>query len=174
MGMAHSGPAPQGAPESLPPYAPPPPYGYPVPPSHGWVAAAPPVPRDPRTAVQWMRILGFLLLFVGVLVAVSLASANGTCYAGSTSCTGSTLTNYLSGAANGVLVGKLLFTVGLFFLGASSGLMIQWLYQRPHSSPETSDEAKLTRRALYGNGIMAFLVILLFLYLLLSVGVPAP
>jgi hypothetical protein len=121
-----------------------------------------------------MRILGFLLLFVGVLVAISLASPNGTCYAGSTSCTGSTLTNYLSGAANGVLVGKLLFTVGLFFLGASSGIMIQWLYQRPQPTGETPEGAKMTRRALYGNGIMAFLVILLFLYLLLSVGVPVP
>lgn len=108
----------------------------------------------------WGRALGFVLLFVGTLVYVAVASPTGGCLTDPTC-----LSNFPSNAANAILAGKILWCLGLFFLGAAAGLKLHWkLGPSPGASPEQMAWIRTDR---WINVALVFLsVILLFVLLL--------
>ena len=76
----------------------------------------------------WGRVAGFVLLFVGTLVVVAFANVPGGCITTPSSCTG-----FPASADNAILVGQILWTIGLFFLGGGAGIKLHWGLQNPAS-----------------------------------------
>lgn len=68
------------------------------------------------------RFVGFVLLFIGTLLVILGVEPSGSCFT-STACNG---TGWVGGAANYLLVGKLLWAIGLFFLGCGAGMKLHW------------------------------------------------
>jgi hypothetical protein len=99
---------------------PPPPMWMPMP-----AQAAPPPGARP---VPWAmvsllaRFLGFVLLFIGTVIAIVGVEPGGACYT-STACAN---TAWVGGAANYLIAAKLLWSIGLFFLGAGAGMKIHF------------------------------------------------
>ncbi len=116
----------------------------------------------------WARALGFLLLFVGTLVAVAFASLPGGCFASPPNCG----TGFASGAANAVLSARVLWTLGLFFVGAGAGFKLHWALSR--SSSASSDEVRVLIHDRWFNGLLVILTIVLLWFLLSGAGTFLP
>ncbi len=118
-------------------------------------------------AIRWGRILGFLLLFVGTLVAVVAGAIEPACY------TTSGCTNYGMTWAWAVLIGEVLWTIALFFLGASSGLQLMKGLPAPKGGTPEEYRWVLTER--WFNFLMVALSIVLLWFLLSGiVAIRAP
>ena len=120
-----------------PPPAPP----APVPNPPQWMSQAPTTPMHAmRTLMPPMsflfRVLGFTLLFVAALVVVAFAYPGGGCFSATASSCGAG-SSYQTGAANAVLAGNILFTIGLFLLGLGAGMKLHYGLQ---SSPTGNAE----------------------------------
>lgn len=153
-----------GAPPPPPPSPNPPPSASPIPPpSPGWTPAPPRTPvfyagALESLAIRWGRILGFVLLFLGTLVAVAAGSIEPGCFpSGCPSSYGSTW-------AWAVLVGELLWTIALFFLGASSGLQLMTGLRAPVGG--TPEEYRWVQTERWFNFLMVALSIVLLWFLL--------
>jgi hypothetical protein len=147
-----------------PPPPPPSPLSAIPPPVPGWT----PPPSPPRTvsldrleslAVAWGRILGFLILFVGTLIAVAAGSVEASCFS-SGGCSG-----FDGNWAWAAVLGRVLWTVGLFFLGGSSGLQLMYGLKAPTGG--TPEEYRWVRGERWFNFIVLVLSLLL-LFVLLS------
>jgi len=150
-----------------------PPGSAPAPPPPMWMPMPVQAPAASR-GIPWpmlsfiSRILGFVLLFVGTIVEVAGASIGGGCVTDPTSCG----TNYLAGILNYIIVGKILWVLGLFFLGAGAGIKIHWGLQMPASGkPEDVRYVAWDRLANYG---ILGLSILLMAVILLTVNAWPP
>ncbi len=111
-----------------------------LPPAPPSPAAPPPVwmptaaqPLVPRAAIipllaLWGRIIGFVLLFVGTLIAVAWGNIPGGCLTTPSSCTG-----FPAADANAILAAQVIWTIGLFFLGGGAGIKLHWGLQNPAS-----------------------------------------
>jgi hypothetical protein len=130
-------------------------------------APPPSYPTAPRRDMMPMaaligRVLGFTLLFVGTLVAVVLASYGGNCFNTTSGCNSNTIAN----AANGILTARILWAIGLFFLGASAGLKMHFSLRAP--SGGSAEDAQWIIADRRFNGLLLILSIVLLFALLLS------
>jgi hypothetical protein len=136
----------------------------------------PPPPESPRmhldlqTVAQalvpfWGRALGFTLVFLGTLVYVAFASVPGSCVSAASGCS-----SFLANAAWAILVGKVLWTVGLFFIGAGAALKLHWKLAPPvGGTPEQYSWVRAGRRA---NWLLLLLcIVLLFILLIIPTGI---
>lgn len=114
----------------------------------------------------WSRALGFLLLFIGTLVAVAFATAGGGCFTTNPDCGPGS--GFLTGAANALLAAKILWVIGLFFVGAGAGIKLHWGLGR--SSNATPEELRALIHDRWLNGILVLTSIVL-LWLLLGMVV---
>ena len=151
-----------GAPQGSAP--PPPPMWMPKPvqPSGG----SRPIPWSKLSFL--FRVFGFLLLFVGSLIAIVGASVWGGCITDPTSCG----TSWLSGVLNYIITAKILWALGLLGLGAGAGLKLHWLLQNPSQGRAEDLQYVLAERR--ANYVMLFISILLLAVLLLSVNLYPP
>ena len=112
----------------------------------------------------WMRAIGFLLVFLGTLIAVVATTPGGGCFTSPGSCG----TGFLGQAANGAYAAKLLWVLGLGAIGAGAGIRLHWgLRASRDQSPEELQLVAASRRA---NWIVIVLSIVLLLTLLLVSG----
>jgi hypothetical protein len=140
----------------------------PPPPPPMWMPVAPSSRMNywPMLAF-WGRAIGFILLFVGTLVAVIWVSISSSCYTTTTTC-GNLGSGYLSGVANAVVVSKILWAIGLFFLGAAAGIKLHWASPRPQGSAAEDTAAWAADRRM--NGLLLTVSIVLLAILLFSVN----
>jgi hypothetical protein len=138
-----------------------------IPPS--W-APLPPTSKGPVIELWpflgfWLRAGGFLLLFLGTLVAIVGATPGGSCYTGV--CGG-----YVGQAANAILAAKILWTLGLGALGAGAGIRLHWGLRMPmSSSSEETAWVMAARRTNWWLLVMSVvLMLLLFLLSMLILG----
>jgi multisubunit Na+/H+ antiporter MnhB subunit len=102
---------------------------------------------------------GFILLFVGTLVAVIAGSFPADCF--TTHCTASTS----AGIQNAILASRILWSLGAFGLAGGAGIELQFLLQNPESnSPQENDRYLARRRAafvmlLFGIGVLFVLTL---------------
>ncbi len=108
--------------------------------------------------IRWGRILGFLLLFIGTLVAVVAGSVQPVCYA-SSGCA-----NWPMTWAWAAVTGEILWTIALFFLGASSGLQLMNGLKAPTGG--TPEEYRWVQTERWFNFLMVALSIVLLWFLL--------
>ena len=107
----------------------------------------------------WGRALGFTLLFVGTLVYVAFYSEPGNCFTDPTSCS-----SFVSNAATAALAARVLWSIGLFFLGAGAALKLHWKLAAPTGgTPEQYAWVTADRRF---NGLLVVLSIVLLFVLL--------
>src|SRR5690348_7564131 len=122
---------------------PPPPMWTPMP-----AAAARPPPWEMISLA--VRLVGFILLFVGVVMVVMAINPGGNCYGNFTSpvCQGNT--GWESGQANLALYGKILTVTGLFFVAVGIGLKVHFMLKWPASGrAEEAAFLSADRRANY-------------------------
>jgi hypothetical protein len=112
-------------------------------------------------AITWGRILGFLLLFVGTLVAVVAGSVQPVCYS-SSACT-----NWPGTWAWAVIIAEVLWVIALFFLGASSGLQLMRGLKAPSGGTPEEYRWVLTER--WFNFLMVIVSIVLLWFILSGV-----
>ena len=143
---------------------PPPPNAPPL----AWTPISPPSRRfDPMTmAAFWGRAIGFVLLFLGTLIAVAFATPGGGCFTAPPACGGGS--TFITGAANAILAAKILWAIGLFFLGAGAGLKLHWGSPRPTGA--SSDEYRFVIHDRRLNAILLFASIVLLWLLLAPTG----
>lgn len=144
-----------------------PPQGY-APPAQQWTPApmAAPRPTNWDGIAFLLRMVGFLLLAVGALVAVASASPPGSCYS-SGGCSG-----WASGAANGILVGKILFGLGALVVGLGAGIKLHWVLKTP-ADASTADHVMgwvLTERVM--NYLIIGVSVALLYLVLASISLP--
>ena len=152
-----------------------PPQGYPTAPPPAppmWVpmpAAAPRRDMMPMLAL-WFRLIGFVVLFVGVLVAIVAVSTPGSFYTNPCT-TVSCGQNMAAGFANGVIAAKLLFAIGLFMVGAGAGLKLHWGLRAPATGHSDEQAWILADRRF--NGLLFILTVILLAILLLTINTTA-
>jgi hypothetical protein len=144
---------------------PPPPPPLSALPSANW--AVPNVHRmNPWPVIVGIgRMLGLVLLFLGTLIAVAFASVPSSCFPAPSGCSG-----YPGTAASALMVGKILWVLGLFCIGAASGIRLQgnW-FGGAGLGPEAGDAAVLRFRS--NLTVLLVSVVLLFI-LLLTINFP--
>lgn len=168
-----------GTPANAPPpgYTAPPPSGYGAPPAN-WTPppAAAPMPARP---MNWdmisflLRFVGFALIFLGALLAIVLSTPSGSLYGSSFSA--SNYSNFLQSYANGVLVGRLLASLGAFALGMGAGIKLRYLDRLPQGASSEQFVWILIDRIINYvvlAGAILILVWLLWLYPIMSISPP--
>lgn len=116
------------------------------------------------TLAWWGRVVGFILLFLGTLIAVAFGSIPGGCFTQPTSCG----TNFAAGVANALLVGKILWTIGLFFIGAGSAIRMHYTLQA--TSSQRAEEVVRGTHDRWMNALILIVTVVLLLWLLASVS----
>jgi Na+-transporting NADH:ubiquinone oxidoreductase subunit NqrD len=115
-----------------------------------------------------LRILGFVLVFVGVLVAVVFVSIPGGLYTNPSGYGSS----FLEGVANGALAGRILIALGLFLLAAGAGTKLHWSLRYPaQGSPDEIAWAKADRQ---WNGFVFALCLVLLIVVFLTINIAPP
>ncbi|HTT25508.1 MAG TPA: hypothetical protein VLY85_03470 [Thermoplasmata archaeon] len=140
--------------------------GAPLPPPPQWnPTPAPTTITIPwNSLMMWGRAIGFLLIFVGTLIVIAFASIPGSCITTPSSCS-----SFPSQFANSIWAGKILWVLGLFFIGGASGIRLQ----RRFSGNTNEDGAGAVAR-LRANVLIVVLSILLMALILFTVnGSPA-
>ncbi len=143
-----------------------PPSGAPPPPS-GWLPPAHHRPDMMSMAARWGRLIGLLLLFVGTLVVVWIASVQAGCLA-----TPSTCATDAQNAANAIIAGKILWSLGLLAIAGSSGIRLEW--GLPRSGVGSDQDAQLVASSRRANALMVIVCIVLLFFLLLTAGTIPP
>lgn len=111
------------------------------------------------------RVIGFLLLFIGTLLVVLGASTWGGCVTDPTSCG----TSWLAGVLNYIVAGKILWAIGLLFIGGGAGLKLHWSLQLPAQG--RAEEVTFVSRERLANYLVLLTCIVLFAVLLFTVNV---
>lgn len=116
-----------------------------------------------------LRILGFSLLFVGALIAVAWGYPGGGCFPSpSSNPTCGPGSNFVTGAANALLAGHVLFALGAFLLGAGAGMKIHYSLQAPTSGQKEDYRFVIADR--WFNGLILLLAV--WILWMLLVGSP--
>lgn len=140
-----------------------PPPGFPAPPGSSappmWLPVSPSQQgRGPMMNMlgMWAGIIGFLLVFVGVLVVVAVGNVPSDCIAAppASSCPTSA-----QNALTALTVGEILLALGLFGIGARAGIKLEWGSALPASA--TSDEVRAHIHSQWRNSVMLIIVIVL-------------
>jgi len=113
------------------------------------------------------RALGFVLIFLGTIIEVVASSVPGGCFTQAGSCT----TNFLAQVANGIIVGKALWVVGLFCIGGASGIRLAWP-GGGSSTPKGDDVPWAIHRRRLNAMIVVLSIVLMFVLLLTVNAVP--
>jgi hypothetical protein len=113
--------------------------------------------------------LGFLLLFVGSLVAIILTNP-GSCI-GNTSAPPCSASDF-AGFYNGLFIGKLLFAIGLLLIGGASGLKLH--YGSPKPSSGSSDDLRWVMHERWASLIVIVVTVVLLFIVLIPLGVTVP
>lgn len=116
------------------------------------------------------RAGGFLLVFLGVLIAVAAVSFPGYCIA--TSPPSSCGVSWLSAAASWILAAKLLLVIGLAGLGFGSAIKMHYGLKMPTSG--RPEDAGFIARERSINAIMFLVSLLLLVFVLLTINVLPP
>ncbi len=117
----------------------------------------------------WSRVVGFLLIFVGTLLAVAGGTVWGGCVTDPASCG----TSWASGVLNTIGTAKILWVLGLFALGAGAGVKLHFSLQNP--APGRAEDLQYVaaeRRANYF--VLAICIVLLAVILLTLNAAPPP
>ena len=103
-----------------------------------------------------LRLLGFTLIFVAALIAVSFTYPGGGCFQGTTpSCAaGST---FVTGAASAILAGHVIMALGAFLLGIGAGMKIHYGLQAPTSGQKEDYRFVIADR--WFNGLVVLVAI---------------
>jgi len=114
------------------------------------------------------RLLGFILLFVGTLVVVAYSVPGGACFTpppnnGTPAC--ATGTTWNQGEWTGVMAARILWTIGLFFIGLGAGMKIHFNLQAPQNG--TPELYQFVAKERFYNGLMLMLTIFLMFVLLM-------
>lgn len=111
-----------------------------------------------------LRVIGFLLIGLGTLIAVAFASLPGSCAPGSTPACTSFPSQYL----NAILTAKVLWTLGLIAVGGASGIGMHQSWGRADTGAPGDNVWTNRYRA---NLVMVVLSVLLLALLLLTLPV---
>lgn len=112
-------------------------------------------------ATFWLRMIGFLLLFLGTIVVVALGTFNGGCI--NTTACGPTST-FAQARANAIWAAAFLWTFGLAAIGAGSAVKLHFTLKQPTSGrPEEYRWVLGDRLANYA--VFGLTIALLFLLL---------
>jgi hypothetical protein len=145
-----SAPAPPGSAYSPPPQGWSPPVAYAAPP------AAPRAPMNFDSLAFLLRMVGFIAIFAGAVVAAAFGSPSGSCFFG----TASTAQSCVQGVANAVLTARIFLAVGAFLLGAGAGLKLHFVLKRPSDpSPEAFGWVLFDRLVNYGLILVAIVLL---------------
>lgn len=149
-------------------------------PPQGYQTAPPPAPpmwvpmpaAQPRRDLMpmlamWLRLIGFLVVFVGVLVAVVAVSTPGSHFTNPCS-TSTACTNEVAGYANGVIAAKVLFLIGLLMVGGGAGIKLHWGLRAP--APGHSDEQAWVLADRRFNGLLFIVSIALMALVLITIN----
>lgn len=112
----------------------------------------------------WARAIGFLLLFIGTVVAVAFATVPGSCFGTPPGCA----SGFLGGAANALLAARILWSIGLFFLGSGAGIKMHWALSK--TSTASSDEVRAMIHDRWMNALLVVLSVVLLWFLLAGAG----
>ncbi len=107
------------------------------------------------------RLLGIILIFLGTLIAVIGASVPGSCFP--SGCSG-----FITQAANAILVGKILWVLGLFGIAGASGLRLQNGFMPGSSISSDEGDGKVAR--IRGNLLIVIISVLLMALILLTIN----
>jgi hypothetical protein len=126
----------------------------------------------------WAQAIGFLLVFIGTVLAIFWASPSASCYAsGGTCSTASDISNTVQSIDWAIMLSKFLWALGLFGIAAGCGLHLRFTTVTPTDSSPEATRIFLARRR--GEFVM-FVIALLLLFLLLTYswatlpGIPVP
>jgi hypothetical protein len=157
---------------SATPEAPPPP-----PPSDmsSYTPAAPPpamasgmkmsMPKLPWTSLEFLaKAGGFLLIFIGTLVAALFVSYPASCVP-ATSCS----TGTVQGLLNAFVAARVLWTLGVFGIGVGAGLKLLQINQAAESGSVPEDRMTWLLRQRRSNGVLFIVALILFAFLLWTV-----
>jgi hypothetical protein len=114
------------------------------------------------------RIVGFVLIFLGTIIEVLASSVPGGCFTQAGSCT----SNFLAQVANGIIVGKALWVVGLFCLGGASGMRLAM--PGGNASTPKGDEVPWAMHRRRLNALVLLVSILLMFVILITVNAAPP
>jgi hypothetical protein len=154
-----------GAPQGSAP--PPPPMWMPMPVQA--TAARRPLPWAMLCLLS--QLLGFVLIFIGTLLVIVGASIWGGCVTDPTSCG----TSWLSGVLNYIVTSKILWALGLLFLGGGSGLKLHFVLQpQAQSKPEDLQYLATERRANYLTLLISILLMAALLLVTISMASAIP
>lgn len=107
----------------------------------------------------FLRMLGFTILFLGTLIVVAYANPGGACYSTASSPPCGPGSTFATGAATSIMVGQILWAIGLFLVGAGAGLKIHFSLQAPAGgTPEAYQFVQKERRT---NSVLLMVVIVL-------------
>jgi hypothetical protein len=112
------------------------------------------------------KVIGLALVFVGVLLVVAGGSVPGSCFTTGTNCSASG-TNFPSQLANVLLVGKLLFVIGLAAFMTGAFVKMRGLQNPPSGKREDLDYVIADRRF---NGLLIIVCLLLMAFTLFTVN----
>ncbi|MCI4348842.1 MAG: hypothetical protein L3J93_01295 [Thermoplasmata archaeon] len=144
--------------------------GAPMPPPPQWstLPASSTVSIPWSSLVTWGRILGFVLIFLGTIVAVAFASFPSNCL---TTPVPSSCTSFASQWANAVMWGKILWVIGLFFIGGATGIRMNRRWGGKDMGNE--DGAGAVQRG-WANLAVIVLCILLMAAILFTINICPP
>ncbi len=153
--------------ESPPP--PPPPdtmvYAPPAPPPPASSGMKMMMPKLPFTSLEFLaKAGGFLLIFIGTLIAVLFVSIPASCV-GAGGCGMSTYQSLL----NAFIAARVLWTIGVFGIGIGAGLKLLQINQMAESGSYPEDKMSWFMRQRRSNGVLFILSLLLFAFLLWTV-----
>ena len=121
--------------------------------------------------VGLIRLISFVLLFLGGILVLVFATYGGGCVTSAGSCVGNA--NWLSAAYNAALVARLLFLLGLSGLVLASAMRLQWGLQPPQGARMEDIRYIVGERWL--NGFLIALLVLAIAWIIwvpIQIGVP--
>jgi hypothetical protein len=129
------------------------------------------MPKLPWTSLEFIaKAGGFLLIFIGTLVAVILVSFPASCVPISGCSTGT-----IQGLLNALIAARILWTIGVFGIGVGAGLKLLQINHAAESGSMPEDRMTWLLRQRRSNGVLFILALILFAFLLWTVtAVPAP
>jgi hypothetical protein len=124
------------------------------------------MPKLPWTSLEFLaKAGGFLLIFIGTLVAVLFVSIPGSCVGGANPCSQSTV----QGLYNAFIAARVLWTIGVFGIGVGAGLKLLQINQVAESGSIPEDRMSWLLRQRRANGVLFIVALLLFAFLLWTV-----
>jgi hypothetical protein len=145
--------------------------GAPMPPPPQWstLPASSTVSIPWSSLVTWGRILGFVLIFLGTIVAVAFASYPSNCLSTPVP---SSCSSFFSQWANAIMWGKILWVIGLFFIGGATGIRMNRRWGGKDGMGNEDGAAAVQRG--WANLAVIILCILLMAGILFTINICPP